>query len=156
MIIIALVPQNTPNPKARIAHLLRVAAVRVEAVRAVVVPVATKTVRARANIAPLPVHQRANQRGALPLIVDPVPQASRRIQRVARNPPPLRVATSQSQRAAVGDAPPVVVHPLRDTSTHDVTDQDLGAAADLQVMGRAVAALVAVVVVVVVVVKRHR
>ena len=126
--IAVLVPQNTvPNLRARVAHLRRVA--RVAAVRAAVavtrikIKIRIRIARARASIAHRRAHQRANQKGALPLTADRVPRASRKTRRVVRNLPRLRVATSQSQRVVAVAA-----------STHDIIDRGLGAAVDRQVM----------------------
>ena len=142
--ITVLVPRNTPNLRARVAPLQRVAAARVAAVRvAAAVVTRIRTVKARASIALHLAHQRANLKGALPLIADQAPQASRKIRRVIRNHPHLRVATSQNQRAVVDDAPLVVARHRRDAaSTRDIVDRNLGAAVDRQVMGRAVVVLV--------------
>lgn len=127
MNIAVLVPQNTPNLRARVTHLRRVA--RVAAVRAAVavtrirIKIRIRTARARASIAHRRARQRANQKGALPLTADRVLRASRKTRRVVRNLPHLRVATSQSQRVVAVAA-----------STHDIIDRGLGAAVDRQVM----------------------
>ena len=138
--ITVLVPRNTPNLRASLAPLQRVAAARVAAVRAPAAMVTrTRTVKARASIALHLAHQRVTLKGVLPLIVGRAPQANRKTRRVVRNYPRLRVATSQNQRAVVDDAPLVVARHRRDAaSTRDVIDRNLGAAVDRQVMGQAV------------------